>query len=96
VQTQFPASTLRGVDRPRRLREWCEARELDEPSKIDVANRVLDLRHEFPSLLNVKGRRMLVDLHRRISAIFEGDNTSGQLLDGHKRDAVPSVNSQAK
>ena len=74
VDREFPRSRLTGVNRPRRLREWCLEHGIAEPNKVDVANRVLDLRHEEVRLLNADGLRVLRDLHTRISTLFAADD----------------------
>lgn len=67
---ELPTSALRGMNRPKRAREWCRANKVGEPSKVNVANRVLDLRLNYEELLDARGKLAVRKLHSRLQKIF--------------------------
>ena len=70
VEAEITDEVLSGVNRPRRVAEWCRMHDVAAPNKMDVANRVLDLQHDVPALLNADGVRTLKELQTAILTIL--------------------------
>lgn len=65
---------LNRVNSPTQLAAWCQENDVRVPNKMDIANRVLDLRHEFPSLLSADGARTLRELSDLLRTTFAPAN----------------------
>lgn len=48
IDKRIRASDVRGKNRPLKLRTWCQRHDLREPTKVNVANRILDQRLDHP------------------------------------------------
>jgi predicted ATP-dependent endonuclease of OLD family len=62
----LPSETCR---RHEAVEAWCQQRQIKPPSKIVVANKVIDLANEVP-ILDERRAAMVRDLHGRIAARF--------------------------
>jgi hypothetical protein len=68
---EFTANELpsKTCGRPEAVEAWCEARQITPPSKIVVANKIIDLVHEV-AILDEPCTEMVRNLHDRIVARF--------------------------
>jgi len=79
--TSLPKAAIRGNNRPRRAREWCEKNSVHEPSKVNVAYRVIERRRESGALLDRRGRQVLRVLHERATAIFDAEDVIPSMIE---------------
>jgi hypothetical protein len=77
---ELPHSVIRGSNRPRRARDWCATNGVAEPSKINVAYRIIEGRRNVQDLLTARGRRALIELYERVGMIFEEEAAPSSMI----------------
>jgi hypothetical protein len=60
--------------RPDVVEAWCTERQIRPPSKIVIANKIIDLAHELP-ILDPGRAEAVRDLHVRVVALFPGEDS---------------------